>query len=361
MNDQSSNPLEQSQGSAIESKNLASLLKEFESEFPSREACLDELYRLAQIEIKCRVCHNHSLEIRTDRRAGKCINCKKTTRFTAGTVLEHMKMPKPRLAAIWFFSKGAVLNSLVFSRLLKIAQSSAHGILNWLRFTMQSVLPADAPLLHSSLFAPAFSKRSRQTPARERPVAEQEEMEKMADVERNDRCSIPEPQKTNMAVSQEFGDDSNRVMTEDAGEFSQQQEQIYKLLSDLPLHFEALCNRANVPIGTLSAVLTVLEIEGKAERLEGDWYVRRMVKQKIQAPSEKASRTIDAFLQFVRLNFRGISRRYLQGYLAAYWCRIERSNWSSEAFWQECLGAMSKSYQQIRTYVTPLWVKLFPV
>jgi hypothetical protein len=238
-------------------------------------------------------------------------------------------------------------------------------------------LPSDAPVVHSSLFIPAFSKRSRETPARERPVAEQDEMERMA-ASAEPPVHVPESQNINSdstgmhleftardvlvpnaqstASSEVNGEDTHSPNTSYS-----QQEQAYKLLSDLPLHFDELFERAKIPVSTLSAFLTLLELEGKAARLDGDSYVRRIPKPKINSPGEDLSVAIDAFLEFVRVNFRGISRKYLQGYLAAFWCYIDRSRWSSDTLWQKCLRSKPVNSMQTRAYVTPIWVKLLPM
>ena len=174
-------------------QRLASLMAEFDVAFPSKEACLAELFRLARIEIHCRFCHSRNLQLSSGGRVGKCCACKKKPWLTAGTILDHIRAPRARLAAIWLTMRGAVLNSVAFSKLLSIAQSSALGILKWVRFAIQDLFPANAPLVHSSLFTPVFWKRSLETPAREPPVAEQDEMERMTPADENSiRASEPQ-------------------------------------------------------------------------------------------------------------------------------------------------------------------------
>jgi len=266
---------------------------------------------------------------------------------------------------------------VVFGKLLNIAQSSAHAILEWVRFTIQNLLPADAPLVHSSLFTPVFWKRSRETPARERPVAEQDEMEKMAasdenpvhapgsqEVTDNSTDLLPDFTSTDDLVPDEQSkehSDFNRDDTRSSDAYSNMQEQVYELLSGSPLHFDALFERADIPVGTLSACLTMLELQGKAERLAGDWYVRRKPKPRKSKPAQEMTATVEAFIEFIRVNFRGISRKYLQSYLAAFWCHTDRSHWSTDAIWQTCLGSRPVTYRQTRQYVTPVWVTLLPL
>jgi len=358
-------------------QRLASLMAEFDIEFPSTEACLDELFRLAKIEIQCRFCHSRDLQMSRGSRVGKCRACKKKPWLTAGTILDHIRAPRARLAAIWLTMKGAVLNSVAFSRLLKIAQSSALGILEWVRFTMQDLFPTDAPLVHSSLFTAVFWKRSLETPARERPVAEQDEMERMTPADEN---SIPASESQDVcnnsidflldftAIDKQIPDGQPKTSNDLSGEGTispwassdPQQQLVFDLLSDIPLQFGALLGRAKIPVSSLFAVLTVLEIEGKVERLDGDWFVRRKPKTRTNQPTRETSKVIESFLKFIRVNFRGISRKYLQSYLAAFWSHTDRSHWSREATWQTCLASRPVSYRHTREYVTPLWVTLLP-
>ena len=354
MNSKSSNPEQHNQ--------LVSLLAIFETEFPSDQACLDELLRLAQIEKKCRLCRN-DLEMHFDGRVGKCTACKKDTWLTAGTFLDHMRLPKVRLAAIWLTRQGAVLNSLVFAKLLSIAQSSAYDILQWLRFALQNCLPDDAHLVHSSIFANVFRKRSRETPAREPPIAEQDEIEKL-----NAASASPAINRESQDVSKNSKERHLSIVAENilsshgqsADEAYKQAEEIYSLLSDLPHHFEELLVQAKIPVGKLSAVLTVWEIEGALVRLAGDRYVQRKRKPKprIDLPNPDVSRAIADFHSFIQLNFKGISRRYLQGYLA-YWYHINRI-WSDETAWQAVPLSWLAACHEICNYVSPLYVKLIP-
>ena len=374
MNTDSSGPENQNQSYDGDKQNLVLLLAKFEIEFPSQDACLAELFRLAQIERRCRVCFSGDLEMSPGGRVGKCTACKRKTWLTAGTILDHMRVPRARLAAIWLTRKGAILNSVAFGKLFAIAQSSAHAILEWVRFTIQNLLPPDAPLVHSSLFTAVFWKRSLETPARERPVAEQDEMERMAAADENP-IRAPESQEVSNdstdlpldltcidLVSDEQSKENSNFNGDDtrSDAFFNMQEQVYELLSETPLHFDALFERAEIPVGTLSGCLTMLELEGKAERLVGDWYVRRKPKPRKSKPAQEMIATVEAFIDFIRVNFRGISRKYLQSYLAAFWCHTDRSHWSSDAIWQTCLGSRPVSYRQTRQYVTPVWVTLLP-
>lgn len=367
-------PVDHSQLGDRVKHDLAFLLAQFEIEFPTEEACLAELYRIARIELHCHVCDGRNLEIQQDGRTGKCKLCNKNTWFTAGTFLDHMKKPKPRLAAIWLTFRGVILNSSAFSKLLNIAQSTAHDILKWTRFAIQNHMPGDAPLVHSSLFSSVFCKRSRETPARSHPLAEQDAMEKMT-LDAEAPSSLIESGNTGNNSTDVYLDlayehsldkyptnlvnnnlDVNKANTD--SESCNQEEMVWKLLSEAPLHFDVLLERAKIPVSTLSALLVLLELDGKAERYAGNMYVRLVPKPKITSPNQEASAAITAFLDFVRANFGGISRKYLQSYLAVYWCYIAGGQRSNSVLLQTCFHSLPIDNVKIRAYVSPIWVKL---
>src|SRR5207248_1164481 len=96
-----------------------------------------------------------------------------------------------------------------------------------------------------------------------------------------------------------------------------------------------------MPAGELSAVLMQLELSELATRKVGDRYVRfiaanseqrrdlaREFARTNESAAESKGSTL-AVIDFVRSNYRGISRKYLQNYLAAYWCWIDRTRWHS--------------------------------
>ncbi len=52
------------------------------------------------------------------------------------------------------------------------------------------------------------------------------------------------------------------------------EKELFELLSDEPIHFDLLCERTGMPVGELSAALTMLELAGVVTRHVGDLYTR---------------------------------------------------------------------------------------
>lgn len=344
-------------------QDIGLLYCQFEREFPSKKDCLEELFKLARIEIKCRFCREGDLVLSREGRVGKCRSCKRSTWFAAGTCLAHLKRPDARLFALWLMQKGVLATSLVFSRVLGLSQSSAHAILAWVRFAVQNYLPEDAPLVHSSAFVDVFWKRSRETPAREHPAAEQDEVERNSALAENDDGPLIEHRdKFNVGGAPADDSDPEDATKVPPGFFEsivlEHQEAIYSLISDTPVYFETLLSRSGVAIGAFSASITILELQGKIVSLPGNMIARK-VQKKVPAPGRVSRAAVEAFLELIRTRFKGISRKYLQGYLAAQWCSLARDQWSCQESWQACLRSLpANAWRQMRYYVSPLWVSV---
>ena len=70
---------------------------------------------------------------------------------------------------------------------------------------------------------------------------------------------------------------------------------------------------------------------------------------------------IEDFIGFIRVDYHGISRKYVQNYLAAYWCYKDRIYWPVGALLKACLKYRSISSNEIIDYVSPSIVKLLPL
>jgi DNA processing protein len=53
------------------------------------------------------------------------------------------------------------------------------------------------------------------------------------------------------------------------------EKEVHELLSNEPVHFDQMAEKTGLQAGALSSTLTMLELAGIAERLPGDWYVRK--------------------------------------------------------------------------------------
>jgi len=319
--------------------NLDSCWQEFNRLFPSEDACVEHLRRLLRVRSKCSTCANKLARTAYGARSFKCQFCFKKCWLTAGTFFHRVRQVRPWLAAIFLFERGISFNAVQFQRLLGIAHSTASTILKKITVAAHSAMQENATEeVPSSVFRPVFTKRSRETPARELPVAEQEAIDRSAGVT-----------VSQMQLSQ--------LSTQDPVE-----KAIYECLSFEPLPYDAICEKAGASVGQVSAALTFMELSGLVTRLHGDRYVWSAPvsaftadKQLLDEPQKKV---VDRILEYMRSKFGGISRKYLQNYISMHWCQIDRKRKSKRSVLDLCLGHKSVSYKEIREYVSPPLVQI---
>lgn len=339
------------------SKRIGALLNEFEKEFPTEHACLKELFRLARIDDNsCRFCPHKGLEHQKDGRAGRCRSCNKLTWFTAGTKLHHLKKAKARLAAIYLADRGEFLSSSAFARVFKISQSSAFEILKWLSFAAETLMPDKEPLIHSSEFTQVFCKRSKETPAGLHPVSEQQRAEEEEEESRRASQHQTEREKSEADEPADASKDLSEILPAEALSASTTARAIIELLAKSDLYFDELCKSLECSAAELSSTLILLELDALVVRSAGDRYSRSKKNNKIQNSSQTQCTAIDQFMEFIRDIFHGISRKYLQRYLALYWCRSVTMLRSKGEFMENCLNR--STLLPGKNYATALLVQL---
>jgi hypothetical protein len=67
---------------------------------------------------------------------------------------------------------------------------------------------------------------------------------------------------------------------------------------------------------------------------------------------------VDKIVKYVRNNFGGISRKYLQNYISMYWCQAVKRKRKGDWLLNLCLRFRSISRREIRDYVSPLLVQI---
>jgi len=357
---------------------------------------MEEMYRRANEEgmIECRNCGNAGIEKNYGDRIITCIKCKKKRSLTAGTFFERMRLARPWLAAIWLMEHGVSLSSSKFQKLVGIAYSSAWNIFKKLTSVIQIQMGEAAVSVSSFLFSSLICKRSRETPARAHPIAEQEQIERnspedggvgngghdpanasseFGTTDRDPFCNRNSPPKNTTAsllgINVARGKDLNSSEESfDASTLSGREKQVYDLLSAEPAHFDILCKRSGMQASGMSSTLTMLELAGAVLRLAGDQYIHStpttaglhtvIESSRGKDSTTETTSTVAAVIDFVGLNFQGISRKYLQNYLAWYWCHTDRTRWSLGSLLKACLRFRPVCYAEILEYVSPPFVTI---
>lgn len=271
----------------------------FESQVPNDAVAADLIYKTLerQGEIACR-CSCEQVVRGPGSRIFKCLNCKYETWFTAKTLLKRTSNLRAWLAAIYLKQNRVVITPSQLARLTEISQTGAYEIHQKLNFVVWDQIDDDSLLVPSELFFSAICKRSRETPARLHPVAE--ELAFRAS-ESNTDCSF---QPTN--------DDCRSHETE--------------------------------TLAIASSGSTVLdELPSAAAR-----------------PLSLPFKLIGAAVVFIKRHFHGVSRKYLQLYLAGFCFQFESRERLPDSLLTACLRHPPISYDDLLDYVTSPLVK-FPL
>lgn len=330
----------------LESK-ISRLASKIRKEFPTEEDCWEEVFkRLYPDGIRCKFCNGNRFEYRNNNRAVKCLDCREKTWLTSGTFFHRVKSVGAWMMAIRFVEEGVILNSKELEALGQVAQSSALNILKKINLVILGMMENKSETCHSGELIAVFCKRSRETPRRKHPLCEQEEFEKE---EEEEQTSFFDTDKHNEAG---LSEDDKRVLD---------------LLKNQSMSVQKLANELDFSVGQLSAVLMVLEINGLVQRCTGDRYqlVANLESTRQKSNQEKEESTINLlvghFTSFVRQNCHGISRKYLQLYLAAHWFMYRKKQLKKGNLLKSCLGFGQITDKQILMYTTPLVVKVLGI
>jgi hypothetical protein len=337
--------------SAPSRKLLLELWASFNVKFRTSEDCIEALCRRHAMR-ECRRCGSSKVYKRYGARLLQCKNCKRESWRTAGTFFQYMKVPRAWLAAIWFMEHGCMINASILSKLVCIAYSSALNILKKLMIVIENHMHENTISVPSAVFLSVVAKRSRETRARAHPQTEIEDANRQAHMEDEDTHGEAK---------------RGELSADDREELSIQEREIYDALSLDPIQFDSLCERIEMPVAELSAHLTMLEIKGFVERMAGDRYTKisahRSIKSSMFAdvtPSkvDTLQATVNEIIAFVRLTYHSVSRKYLQNYLAAYWCGKDRVKWNIGSLLQSCHRIPHITDSEILNYVSPNLLKI---
>lgn len=273
---------------------LRDVWPEFERRIPTDAAAADAIFQLleGQGRIVCR-CSSTSVVRAPGERTFKCLVCRHETWFTANTLLERTTNLKGWMAAIYLKQNRVVFTPAQLARLTEISPTGAYEIHAKLNLVVCGQIEDDALLLKSELFQDAICKRSRETPARLHPVAEEQTV-RGAEVE----------------------------------------------VDHTPLNTDSASPSCDV-LGTADGSLAVIEKYPVARR------------------ELLPVRSIGRAITFIKENCHGVSRKYLQLYLAGFCYQFKNFEHSPDALLNACLAHPPITYNDLLCYVTPVYVQ-FP-
>jgi hypothetical protein len=141
---------------------------------------------------------------------------------------------------------------------------------------------------------------------------------------------------------------------------------VYEEIANEPVSLESLLKTLNLTPSELSSALTILELEGLVESLPGSRYVRSQSTQNEQADSgngaieETTAQILQSAIGFIQCLFHGVSRKYVQLYLAYFGLIRNRgvAEQHRDPFFKACYESGETGLAGIRAYISPLKVQV---
>lgn len=322
--------------------------------YPTERACFSEIWRRIRQNKRCQFCGSARLKLKFGNRIGNCGRCGKKFRMTAGTIFKRMRVARPYLVAIRLCERGIPFSARLFSRLCGIAYASALHIVKTI---LGAVLMAmqDSVLVSSFEFNSAICKRSLETPAQQHPVSEQEHAN---EVNCENAVGIEEAFAARISLFKpELSSASDSILSEfdgkSTGDTPCPERQIYQLLSSEPKSIDTLIEVSRLEPKVVIATVSILELTDLATLVSGNRVVLSTEGLRAQLPQldSQTKAHISQFVWFIKKFFHGVSRRYIQIYLAAYWCFLDRIRWGNGAVFEQCCKTAGVN---LKTFVSPV-------
>lgn len=313
----------------------------FEERFPTKADKEEKIYKsLTPNGFRC-ACGNLVTDREYGKRNVKCFACGRKSSITANTFYHGIRRISAYCNGQFLMGEGITISANDFANRNGISSSQGNNILHAVSSEMVREMEDAAEILTAVLLEPV-GKRSRETPAGEHPKKEQEELERKAAKTGSQRAEKNPRELPARLPSRE------------------KDKRIFQLLRKKPLTTDELVALTKMALPELLSILTMLELDGFIRTLPGNRYEiiqDKKTAQSVPLVAITAERLLKCFVRFVKLTFHAISRKYLQRYLARYWCFIDREKWSFESILEMCARAPYQSYAQLVGYVTPLKAK----
>lgn len=380
------------------------LFEEFIQEFPDEESCMESLLKKLSWR-RCRSCNSAELSRLAGSRSVVCTECGVAFSLTAGTFFHGIANARPWWAAIWLLGRGADLNPHQLHLMVGVAYSTASILMKKIWFAIHQVMMESPGIQqeNSASFMEIFRRRSLESPSRQAPRGEEEAAQAADPNPNSSPCDVAfnldEPQRRLLRLLSDVAQGSERL-SDQAG------LSIGDTAANLTiLELEGLASRisadgfARTGLGkraALSLISEELAVESEiAEQRNSDFIGDKPRGSEPQIgpelagilPAEQVASGTDSldadpgesldmlgekdlksnncrfvlqFMEYILCSFDGIARKYLQIYLAVFWCRSDRLRWDIDAICGACYSRGRIRLVDILRYVTPLRVVLRP-
>lgn len=355
--------------------------------YPTEKACMRQIWRRIRKDKRCQFCNSKKLKV-TDLRTGSCGTCGKMFWLTAGTTFERMRAARPYLVALHLVEKGIPFSARMLSRLCSIADASAQAIFKKIMGAVWLAMPSNVELVSSFEFNDAICKRSFETEARKHPVTEQVKLlaessslpfeQSVFEIAHSSISLLENGKETTVESSEVVKNESGvsqigfstpmrrdtsaldtDVLTTDRMDEKNGsvEETVYNALSYELQTIDSLVSSTGLSSSAVIAAVSMLRLTDAVCLVDGN-RVALSVERLKASPAPLSAPVQDSIRQtvkFIKKFFHGVSRRYVQLYLAAYWCFIDRERWTTGAVFAHCC----RTKFQLRSFVSPLHLKFW--
>ncbi len=318
------------------------------------------------VEFGFEKCHCEKPKIcrRKGDRMSVCVGCARRYWFTSGTLLDRAKRFKAYLAAFLIREVGLLISAAAFARLTGIHVGTAANIQRKISMAMANRMGQDGKdvgAVTATPFKDIIARRSRETPARMHPFAEEEEIESLnceLELER-DASSNSFSTDTESAALPEFSH------TETDDPFEKAINTVHDFLSEIGISADKLSSQTSLSIGLVNGALTMLELRGQAKQLSDGKFVKLSLAaapvplSNVEAAhAARINLAVNTAQGIIGKVFHRVSRKALQIYLAAIWGVIDRERWGECSIFQLCFEHPPVTYKQLLNYVSPPQLKI---
>lgn len=287
-------------------------LQNFLIHFPSENECLQAFPAV------CKACE---LLNESDERCFVCTKCKTKTWRTADTYFRGLRMLLPTLAWIWLAEDRASISVKKFAEIFGISYADAWSTNAKVKAVLEEEMNKhDAFEVVSKTFDSAICKRTIQSLAGKHPNYEE--------------------------------DDDAEPDLEELEEMDSDQQIVYAELKSQPIHFDVLYQRSGLSIAKFGAALAMLDMNGTVQQHIGNQFSLKKTSPTIPVSSDEMD-AIRRFHMYVRKTFHGVSRKYIQRYLAAFWTRWGVDRWTKQTLFKTILMYVRPSRADILAYHSP--------
>ncbi|CAN5549068.1 hypothetical protein BH11CYA1_BH11CYA1_41950 [soil metagenome] len=354
---------------------LAQLWPLFEAEIPDNETALNFVLRkLFELNLINCHCGNNSPEQfkRLDERRLECFGCARKIRFMAATRFRYVKHLKAWLGAIYLKERRVLITSYRLTRLCNIAAATAHNIVTTLSYHLHQEMEfTHGDNVHTAslnAFLEVLFRRSLISASYIHPSKppEKENSDDSPVTEKSERAKNRRQKKKKKAEEQsDSGTDesTNTAADSSCDELNEDEKLVFEIIKQIPISQDSICKLTHLSAAQVSSALVMLELMGLINPQPGNLFTRRkktrnhtytnQLEESMRLLLKRAFQTIEAI-------YGGVSRKYLQLYLAAFWCHQDGARWKRDSLLKILLRGEPVQIQEILGYVSPLVVALTP-